>query len=245
MRRSNGAATAVLLTCAMGSTACQKAATTEAPAPAASVTAAAPPPAPPEPPAPPPKVTGPYPPLRMQISSGCTEPVVLLSNGTKPSPNDKPNPNPPWPWPREIFLAHTQFTVVTSEAALAGTPHAVQFYEAMFKDYPSIAVRCSDAATCNEAGATFKGVVRGSTPQAGCGFKSVGLTAPKPTTLVLTLPSATDVQARCARMASCLVSEDHGTPGEPATDCLRAPHKQKLECTSRATCAEVVACAAK
>jgi hypothetical protein len=183
---------------------------------------------------------GAYPPYGTQIPSSCEEPAVLLATIPSSAP-----PDYAYPWTRETMLVHDDFVQVRDLGALASTAKGVMYFQAHVKDARALVARCHDAATCNKLSAMYKAVVRTSAPEAGCGFKAVGVTdAPVAKPLDLSLPGK-DTIARCARINACLVATDHATPGNPGIECQKAPSKFKLDCAGEAKCKDVLACMGK
>ncbi|HNS96826.1 MAG TPA: hypothetical protein PLJ27_06550 [Polyangiaceae bacterium] len=155
-----------------------------------------------------------------------------------------------WKWVRQVMLANPQFTVVPHAALMPGMV-TFQDYDYGTSNAKALVAHCGHGGTCNQVAKAYKRIVRSSKPTVYCGpVPGLG----KPVSAVplwldggpkANLPQSGDVISQCARLAACALVKDQTIPGDPGLECQRAPSRFALACASKASCAEVNACAGR
>jgi hypothetical protein len=192
------------------------------------------------------------------IVAGCNRPWVILADAPPRKNGPENGTRAGWPFIRQALLANLEFRPVgrgqtdcDGVLCFPKAPGQVHFSEYPFKSTESLMLiaTCADGTTCERLAAMYKGTIRVSRPQTGCGINipAIGaegtaatLRAPGPPERAL--PGKRDSMAQCARLGACMTAFDHTVPGDPAIDCMKAPSRFKLQCASLYPCSEVLRC---
>jgi hypothetical protein len=172
-----------------------------------------------------------------KIPDDCNKPSVVLT--TAPT---KMGWGYDWTWTRQAFYANPQFKIVPySSEPRAPMEVKLEMYE-IPAGFALVGV-CHDGATCNKIAAMYRGTVPTCSPVLHCGALPIK-GAPRQSALVPTdgkwLPDG--VIGRCARIGVCMKMKHVPFTGNPGVACQSTPSKFKIDCASKATCDEVVAC---
>lgn len=147
-----------------------------------------------------------------------------------------------FPFGDQALHEHPQFKVVASMPAKA-MELRLEAYEMEGKpDLYLLAARCFDGATCNRLAAMYKGVVPSTNPQLVCAERISG-TQGAGRTFVLSDKFTDDLRTKCARLSVCRHKLDRDLKEDVGVECVKAPHKFKLDCYKKDDCKEVVSCA--
>lgn len=106
--------------------------------------------------------------------------------------------------------------------------------------------------TCNTIASAYKALVPSSHPEIACGSHptwgdGTGAVDAKPAGAVDDGPLSKDAELswKCAYLAACMRRKEPAAAGDPFLECQKAPVGFKTECATKASCEDVLKCAAR
>ncbi len=190
-----------------------------------------------------------------EIPENCKDARVVLAAVPKAQFDDKTFK---WRFPQQVLIADpAHFKAVSASNAPKGKEIVFSSLEHLPTQGVALVAQCSPE-TCMRFAAAYKTVVPTSHPEVVCGkLPTVGAPVTSangsdqlvpfasPDPLKAALPEKTDIVGQCVRLAACQAAKSFKLEGDPAIDCQRHPGPFKLACAAKASCAEVLECAAK
>lgn len=177
------------------------------------------------------------------IRPDCNEPLVLLRRVAR---SKHAASGFSWRWAEQLLLAFPKF------ALTAGPPDSgqVSLLEASSSESGQVGLvaRCFEPATCTDLADAYRRLAVWSHPKPVCGRASLPFDDFAPakvggtSELTELLPSETDVETACIRLAACRQREDPGGPRDLARSCWRRPMDFETSCATRFPCSAVRAC---
>jgi hypothetical protein len=190
-----------------------------------------------------------------EIPENCKDARIVLTAVPKAQFDDKTFK---WRFAQQVLIADpAHFKAVSASAAPKGKEIVFSSLEHLPTKGVALVAQCS-AETCMRFGAAYKTVVPTSHPEVVCGkVPTVGapVTSANGTDQIVpfgspdpakaALPEKTDIVGQCVRLAACQAAKDFKLDGDPAIECQKHPGPFKLACAAKASCEQVLECAAK